>query len=209
MFSKLKNLFTAQPSAGPKSNPETLSTRIDTLLAQGQLSEAFEVQRSAAIALLAQNRFKEALELLQHESPDWQSLFQRYMLLQHNQRMGMMAAQDYAQSLEEIQQRVMRLMGPMETSPADKAPALGFVRPTQEEWARAAAELEAGNWQEAITLGQRWDTSWLLLFSRLQRTTRDRQLGVATAADMAEELDRIKWSFESLWAEEAKKWAAG
>lgn len=162
-------------------------------------------KRSAAIALLAQNRFKETLALLQHEGPDWQSLFERYTLLQRNERLGIISANDYKQTLEKLEQQVIQLIGPLETTIADNPASIGFTPPTQEEWARAAAEVEAGNWQEAIVIGQRWGTSWLLLFSRMQRTIRDQQNGLAAADDIVEELERIKWSFEILWAEEAKK----
>lgn len=287
MFSKLKKLVTSLTSGETKFSKETLSARLDALLAQGQLSQALELmkenghpdvallqlqwhtaqqqleqkritvdefnrtqnrlayalremaqvpghnsspvqplpqethtdaptpepaqgpidpgKRSAAIALLAQNRFKEALELLQHDSPDWQSLFERYTLLQRDERVGILSASDYKQALEKLEQQAIQLVGPLETTIADKPASIGFTPPTQEEWARAAAEVEAGNWQETIVIGQRWGTSWLLLFSRIQRTIRDQQNGLATAADIAEELERIKWSFESLWAEEAKK----
>lgn len=287
MFSKLKKLVTSLTSGETKFSKETLSARLDALLAQGQLSQALELmkenghpdvallqlqwhtaqqqleqkritvdefnrtqnrlayalremaqvpghnsrpvqplpqerytevpapqpaqapidpgKRSAAIALLAQNRFKEALELLQHDSPDWQSLFERYALLQRDERVGILSASDYKQALEKLEQQAIQLVGPLETTIADKPASIGFTPPTQEEWARAAAEVEAGNWQEASVIGQRWSTSWLLLFSRIQRTIRDQQNGLATAADIAEELERIKWSFESLWAEEAKK----
>lgn len=289
MFSKLKNLLTSRASGEAEPGKETPAARLDALLAQGQLNEAFELmkenghsevallqlqwhtaqqqleqkrlgtdafnntqsrlahalrelvrapgrnggqaqplpqekraqaptppsahaasidplKRLAAIDLLAQSRFQEALKLLQHEGSDWESLLQRYDLLQRNERLGVIAAGDYKQALAELEQQVVQWVSGLEITLADQPAAIGFMRPTREEWERAAAEAEAGNWQEAVVIGQRWDASWLLLFSRLQRVIRDRQNGLATAADIVEALEGIKWSFEDLWAEEAKKW---